>query len=58
MGRLIIELNAHAFMAMKDLPWKKYLHGQDHEAIMKAYKTEWDALNSTVLVELDPAHSD
>ena len=23
---------------------------------MKAYKTEWDALTSTVLVELDPSH--
>ena len=32
-----------AFMAMKDLPFKKFLNSKYRECIIKAYKTEMDA---------------
>ena len=45
-----------AMMAMRDLPWGKYLHGEHHEKIMKAYETEMNSLLSTVLRELPEGH--
>ena len=41
---------------MRDLPWGKYLHGEHHEKIMKAYETEMNSLLSTVLRELPEDH--
>ena len=41
-----------AFQAMKDLPWGKFLHGEHHESVLKAYHSELDSLLSTVLREL------
>jgi hypothetical protein len=58
MGKLSAQLSAHAFLAMKDMAWSKYLHGPDHEAIMRAYNKEWDALCGSVLRELHPEHPD
>ena len=46
-------LNTQAYMAMRDIPWQKWLGTEHHDAIVKAYKTEWDALLSTVLQELE-----
>ena len=43
-------------MAMQDVKWQDHLHSTDHEAIMKAYHTEWNTLKSSILVELDPTH--
>ena len=43
-------------MAMRDLPWGKYLHGEHHEKIIKAYETEMSSLLSTVLRELPEDH--
>ena len=42
-------LNAQAYMAMRDIRWQKGLGTEHRDAILKAYKTEWDALLSTVL---------
>ena len=58
MGRRQCAVNARAFMAMRDMSWKLHLNGPDHEAIMKAYKSEWSSLidETGVLVELDPSH--
>lgn len=50
-------LNVHAFMAMKDVQWSKYLHRPDHDAITAAYHKEWDALCSSVLCELHDGDS-
>ena len=33
-----------ANLAMRDLPWDKYLHGEDREAILQAYEKENSAL--------------
>ena len=55
-GRLNAVANAKAYMAMRDVKWQDHLHSADHEAIMKAYHTEWDALKSSILVELEPTH--
>ena len=46
-------LNAQVYMAMRDIPWQKLLGTKHRDAILKAYKTEWDALLSTVLRELE-----
>ena len=43
-------------MAMRDVKWQDHLHSADYEAIMKAYHTEWNALKSSILVELDRTH--
>ena len=48
-GMLKLILNAQAYMAMCDIPWQKWLSTEQCEAILKAYKAEWDALLSTVL---------
>ena len=61
LGKVSNELNAAAFIAMRDMKWSKYLHGPDHEAIMAAYNKEWDSLTSSVLRELsedDPEYED
>ena len=55
-GRLNAVANAKAYMAMRDVKWQDHLHSADHEAIMKAYHTEWDALKSSILVELELTH--
>lgn len=52
MGRKGAEAHAFAFLAMRDLPWKKYLHGEHHEHIIKAYESEFKSLLDTVLREL------
>ena len=46
-------VNAQAYMAMRDIPWQKWLGTVHRDAILVAYKTEWDALLSTVLRELE-----
>jgi len=46
-------VNAQAYMAMRDIPWQKWLGTMHRDAILVAYKTEWDALLSTVLRELE-----
>ena len=59
MGRLSSLLNAHAFMAMRDVKWHEYLSGPEHAAIIKAYHSEWNSLKDTgVLLELDASHPD
>ena len=45
-----------ALMAMRDLPWQKYLHGEHHKVILEAYETELNSLLSTVLRELPEDH--
>ena len=45
--------NARAYMAMRDIPWQKWLSTVHRDDILKAYKAEWDALLSTVLRELE-----
>ena len=59
MGRFINRVNAEAYMAMRDVEWRDYLFGPEHEAVMVAYNKEWTSLKETgVLVELDPTHPD
>ena len=41
-------------MAMRDVKWQDHLHSTDHEAIMKAYHAEWDALKSSILDRVGP----
>ena len=59
MGQFINRVNAEAYMAMRDVEWRDYLFGPEHEAVMVAYNKEWTSLKETgVLVELDPTHPD
>ena len=53
MGKLSNSINAAAFMAMRDMDWRRYLYGPDHSPIMAAYNKEWDSLCGSVLRELD-----
>ena len=42
-------------IAMRDLPWKPYLSGREsrhRNDVLKAYRSEFDSLTSTVLREL------
>ena len=42
-------------IAMRDLPWRPYLHGKEvrhKEDVLKAYRAELDSLTSTVLREI------
>ena len=48
--------NAKAYMAMWDVKWQDHLHSANHEVTMKAYHTEWNALKSSILIELDLTH--
>ena len=52
-GMRELVLNVQAYMAMRDIPWQKWLSTMNHDAILIAYKTEWDVLLSTVLRELE-----
>ena len=45
---------AHSYMGMRDLPWKKYLHGEHAAQVKEAYENELSSLLSTVLRELKP----
>ena len=45
---------ARAYMGMRDLPWKKYLHGDHRAQVLQAYEKELASLLSTVLRELKP----
>ena len=63
-GKLVRDSGIEAFLAMRDLPWKRYLSSTDRDAILKAHHREWDALlttkigqgDKTVLEELQPGH--
>ena len=63
-GKLVRDSGITAFLAMRDLPWGRYLKGSDCDAILKAHHREWDALlttkigqgDRTVLEELQPGH--
>ena len=53
----VTESRHRCFIAMRDLPWRPYLHGKEQrhkEDILKAYRKEIDSLLSTVLRELQP----
>ena len=57
MGQFINRVNAEAYMAMRDVDWRDYLFGPEHEAVMIAYNKEWTSLEETGgLLELDPMH--
>ena len=56
MGKLNAVADAKAYMAMRDVKWQDHLHSTDHDAIMKAYHAEWDALKASILIESDPSH--
>ena len=43
---------AHSYMGMKDLPWKRYLQGEHAAAVKEAYEKEIKSLLNTVLREL------
>ena len=48
-------------IAMRDLPWKPYLHGKEHrhrDAVIRAYEAEMASLLSTVLREVKPGDSE
>ena len=63
-GKLARDSGISAFLAMRDLPWGRYLKSSDRDAILKAHHREWDALlttkigqgDKTVLEELQPGH--
>ena len=63
-GKLARDSGIEAFLAMRDLPWSRYLRSTDRDAILKAHHREWDALlttkigqgDKTVLEELQPGH--
>ena len=56
MGKLNAIANTKAYMAMQDVKWQDHLHSTNHNAIMKAYNTEWDALKSSILIEMNLSH--
>ena len=58
MGALGRQLNASAFMAMRDLPWGKYLNGEHREDVLKAHGNELSSLLRTVLRELKEGDSE
>ena len=58
MGALGREVNASAFMAMRDLPWGKYLNGEHREDVLKAHDSELSSLLNTVLRELKEGDSE
>ena len=43
-------------MAMRDVKWQDHPHSTNHDVIMKAYNTEWDALKSRILIGMDLSH--
>ena len=45
----IVTLMAH--IAMKDLPWKRYLEGPEKEDVINAHEKELDALLTTKLTD-------
>ena len=45
-------------IALRDLKWGEWLHGQHHDAIVASYHKEFNGLTSTVLEELAPDHAD
>ena len=49
---------AHSYMGMRDLPWKKYLHGEHAAQVKEAYESEIRSLKDTVLRELQPSDSE
>ena len=57
MGQFINCINTEAYMAMRDVDWRDYLFGPEHDVVMITYNKEWTSLKETgVLVELDPTH--
>ena len=47
MGQFINCINAEAYMAMRDVDWRDYLFGPEHDAVMIAYNKEWTSLRYT-----------
>ena len=45
-------------IALRDLKWSEWLHGEHHDAIVASYHGKFDRLTSTVLEELAPGHPD
>ena len=43
---------AYGHMAMKDLPWGKYLNSKHREDVVRAWESEIASLKNTVLREL------
>ena len=55
------EARHRSFIAMRDLPWRPYLHGKEQrhkEDILVAYRKELNSLLSTVLRELQPGDAE